>query len=117
MEREGRESEVLVRMKKARAKELLPYREDRKELTKLVEELRDVQGQREREPANQKFTEAQRQAELQRSKEEDRKSSQQQALERARTDRGMLNSRVETWNQVSAAAFWFEKVGEIAELL
>jgi hypothetical protein len=105
MERQGRESEVLVRMKKARAKELIPYREERKELTKLVQELRDVQGQREREPGNQKFTEAQRQAEVQRSKEEERKTSEQYALNRARDDRGILNSMIETWNLDARMAY------------
>jgi hypothetical protein len=103
--REGRESEVLARMKKDRQKETNLYLKERKELTGLVQELRDVQGQREREPGNQKFTEVQRQADVQRSKEEERKTSEQQALERARTDRGLLISMVETWNQDALMAY------------
>ena len=92
-------------MKKDRQKETNLYLKERKELTGLVQELREVQGEISREPEYSKVAEAQRQAEEKRSKEEERKTSEQQALERARTDRGMLNSMIETWNQDALMAY------------
>jgi hypothetical protein len=85
--REGFESEKLERMKKTRAKELTPYLKERKELTALVQELRQVQGEQSKEPEYPKFTEAQRQAERLRQQEEQRRTREDQELERARTDK------------------------------
>src|SRR5208283_3544246 len=78
--RQGRDSEVLERMKKDRPKELKGYLKEREELTGFVQELRKVQGDLARDPEYPKFSEVQRQAEERSRKNDDRKAGEQYAL-------------------------------------
>jgi len=89
LERRGLQSEVLLRMKKERNKELIPYRAERKELTKLVQELRGVQDELSKKP---ELTEVQRHAEERRRQEEQRKAREEQEFTLARTDRKVFDT-------------------------
>ena len=99
LERRGLESEKLQRMRKERPAELDPFLKARKEGLELLGELKRLEVQREREPGNQKFIEAQRQDEERRRQEEQRKAREDRELELARTDRGLFDTIVKRFNQ------------------
>src|SRR5271157_4076364 len=113
LERRDLESEVLLRMRKEHKREANPYRLERNELTKLVQELRGVQGELAKKP---ELTEAQRQAEERRRQEEQRRAREEQEFTLARTDRKVFDARQEPQReQLESLRSTYQDLGEQQE--